>query len=333
MKKIILLMTMLSVVLVLGGCQSDKKITNISDTPVIDTGDKEVDIPKGITVNEIKFEKVSIESLDEKTQEILNNSKIEKGYKLIKENTGTNYYLAVFSGEKSTTGYSIEVIKVEDNEGKTNVTVEEASPSKDSMNGQMITYPMDIVKLSGITEDITINYIKNEDITDSVDINSPVGNDEPADSTLIKTEKITVTYNGQIDNNSIEVNLNGETKELRLRDVSSEELKLLNPQTGDTLDIEIFKNEYNQDTVYTFITEQTTPGKKVVQTVEAEYVGQIDGNSIEVKIEDGTVSLRLTDMAKKQIIDANFEIGDIVRLETFQNDYNQQTVQFIEKSK
>jgi hypothetical protein len=152
------------------------------------------------------------------------------------------------------------------------------------------------------------------------------------ESTLIETTTINAVYEGQIDNNSIEVKVDGVTQALRLRDMSRDQLKELNPQKGDSLKIDMFKDN-GQELIYSIEKAASIPGKKAVQSTLADYVGQIDNNSIEVNIEDGPIAMRLTDLAKDQLASLKLQKGDVVKIETFEDDNGQQTIQLLEKSK
>lgn len=68
------------------------------------------------------------------------------------------------------------------------------------------------------------------------------------------------------------------------------------------------------------------------QTVVVEFVGQIDNNSIEVKIEDGPQALRLTGMSKEQLEALNPNEGDLIKLEVFNNEEGQQAIYSLEKA-
>ncbi|MNF10763.1 hypothetical protein D3C80_2118070 [compost metagenome] len=50
-------------------------------------------------------------------------------------------------GEKNTSGYSIDVEKVEETDKNIIITVKENSPAKDAMTMQVISYPYTVVKI------------------------------------------------------------------------------------------------------------------------------------------------------------------------------------------
>ena len=162
-------------------------------------------------------------------------------------------------------------------------------------------------------------------------LNTPASN-SAGECTLVETTTLNAVYEGQIDNNSIEVKVDGVTQALRLRDMSKDQLKELNPQKGDSLKIDMFKDN-GQEVIYSIEKATLTPGKKAIQSTLADYVGQIDNNSIEVNIEDGPIAMRLTELAKEQLASLKLQKGDVIKIETFKDDNGQQTIQLIEKSK
>ena len=73
--------------------------------------------------------------------------------------------------------------------------------------------------------------------------------------------------------------------------MSRDQLKELNPQKGDSLKIDMFKDN-SQEVIYSIEKATSMPGKKAIQSTLDNYVGQIDNNSIEVNIEDGPIAMR-----------------------------------------
>ncbi|WP_433832187.1 protease complex subunit PrcB family protein [Flavobacterium anhuiense] len=56
-------------------------------------------------------------------------------------------YVILNMGEKNTSGYSIDVEKVEETDRNIIITVKENSPAKDAMTMQVISYPYTVVKI------------------------------------------------------------------------------------------------------------------------------------------------------------------------------------------
>lgn len=115
-----------------------------------------------------KFERISYKDFDSEIQTKIKSKRNEAGNMLIKNNLG-DYYFIIFAGEKPTGGYDIEITDVNITDDITNIIVKETSPSKDMMVTQALTYPMHIIKINEVTDNITV--IKDGKITsDSVQI-------------------------------------------------------------------------------------------------------------------------------------------------------------------
>lgn len=154
---------LLSLAFLFGCSKGDKVPNNESKTPVKGetTSNKgNTKAPQGITVNKISFQEVGMDSLPPNMNNSINNFKANRGY-LVYDYNGY-YYIAVFSGKKNTGGYSIKVLSIEDNEGKTNIVVEEKNPPKGAIVTQVITYPYTVVKATGITPNITVTTTTGE---------------------------------------------------------------------------------------------------------------------------------------------------------------------------
>lgn len=113
-----------------------------------------------ITTNEISFEEVSTDKLPPNMSNSINVLKSNRGY-LMYSHEGDNY-IVVFSGKRNTGGYSIKVISIKDNEGKTNIVVEEKTPQQGDMVTQVITYPYTVIKVKGINSNFILKTTKDE---------------------------------------------------------------------------------------------------------------------------------------------------------------------------
>lgn len=224
MKKILSLVIVLIFLLSIVGCQTEKV---------------EVDTPKESIVETIEFKRVSLEDLNEHIQILVKESKSEEGYKIFDDESGEHVYLAVFAGQKPSTGYGVEITKVEVSKETTKITVKQTAPPGDSDVATVLTYPMDIVKLQELTDDIELKYINP---------NTHVSNS--AESALLETQIVIGEYVEQVDNNSIEVIVKGALQVLRLDGTSREQLSNLSLDQGDLVELEVFTNEHDQLTVY-----------------------------------------------------------------------------------
>ena len=111
-------------------------------------------VPQGITVNIIDFDVLS-DNIPGDLETLINGNKANRGY-LAKEIDGT-WYVVVFMGEQLTGGYSIEVNSIEDNEGKTNISVNEEKPADDAIVMMALTYPYQVIRINdGIAPNFTV---------------------------------------------------------------------------------------------------------------------------------------------------------------------------------
>lgn len=110
---------------------------------------------QGITVNKIQFE--VLKDLPPQLKQPLT----KKGYQVFQSND--NYIIVICSGEKKTGGYTIKVTQVEDNEGKTIITVLETSPAQGEAATQVITYPVVAIKIGrNIAPNFLVKDLKGE---------------------------------------------------------------------------------------------------------------------------------------------------------------------------
>ncbi len=220
MKKIIIVFFALIIIVGLVGCGTE---------PASDLPKAEDNEDKAIAVNYIEFKRVNIEDLSEDFRNTIEDNKMEKGYELLKDPSNEYSYLAVFSGEKPSAGYGLEITEVVDNEGVTDVMVTETSPKEGEMVAQVLTYPMDIIKLTGITDNVNLIYIEQD-------------NEEPTSSV---TESLAVgEYVGQIDPHSIEVIIEEGPVAFQLSDEAVKQVS--NFKEGDLVKVEWVKNDNDQ---------------------------------------------------------------------------------------
>lgn len=136
---------------------------NVEQIKEAETKDSKIDPNQapmqGITVNQISFAVVDEASLSEQIRTEIESLKLVRGYMYWLQDDGS-YLIFISSGEKTTGGYGIEVTSIEDNEGKTNISVVETSPAEDAMMIQVISYPYVVIQASQITDQF---YIYNQE--------------------------------------------------------------------------------------------------------------------------------------------------------------------------
>ena len=98
----------------------------------------------------IEYSVVDEEELTEEAREMLDLERLAEGSHLFLD--GYAPFLAVFSGERNTGGYGIEVASVS-LDGKTlMVSVVLIEPDPEAVLTQALTYPMQVVELTGISD-------------------------------------------------------------------------------------------------------------------------------------------------------------------------------------
>ena len=276
-KKRIVVVVILVVLIILTGCINKPVDQNQpTDKPTGNSPGTTVTPPQGITVNNIDFKEVSLNELTPEKIELINQLVLLKGYYYWVDSNGL-YTMYIGMGEKPTGGYSIKVLSVEDNEGKTNILVEETIPGTDENVSQALTYPYVVIEMKGITDRFTI-------MTTNKDEYKLVNNDE------LKVLTITGIYQGQIDNNSIEVKIGDSYMVFRNPEITS---LIAGLKKDDSVII-----TYKTSTEGQYIIESINLANGEIQIIEGVYQGQIDNNSIEVKIGDSYMVFRNSEMSK-----------------------------------
>jgi hypothetical protein len=100
----------------------------------------------GTTANDVDYELVNDDMMDEGMKDKIQQIKDKKGYGIIKEDD-CFYYIYIGMGEKSTGGYDVEIISVKAVDGKIKIFVEEIEPEKDEVVIQVITYPFEVLRI------------------------------------------------------------------------------------------------------------------------------------------------------------------------------------------
>lgn len=184
---------------------------------------------QGITVNKIKFERLEYEKLSQDKQKLIDKIKASKGYYFWEEDGSFTIFIA--SGEKPTGGFGIDVKYIEDNEGKTNILVEEKSPAPGDVVTQAVTYPFVIVKATGITNNFNVENTKGEKF-------SLLQNNKNA-----IVENAEGTFVGAIDNNFVEIIVDDQPQSFMITEVAD---KIKNIKEDDKVILSYEKNEHGQ---------------------------------------------------------------------------------------
>ena len=118
-------------------------------------------------------------------------------------------------------------------------------------------------------------------------------------------------YVGRIDNNSIEVIVDGTVAAYRLTETTAMQVTALTE--GKTIGFVYVQNDAGQNAIIRF---DASP-----QTLIAVYAGQIDPHSIEVTTDGGPVAFQLTGDALTQA--PGLEVGDTIVITFIMNDVGQ----------
>jgi len=206
-KVLSLILISILAVSILAGCTKDKE-----KTPAINeetqteqteqTEDKNVDETennKNVTFEIIeKFDEEALKMIDEKTK--------EKGYGILSRDDNS-VVIFIASGEKPSGGYGIKVKTVEEKDGVITITVEETAPEEGAMVITALTYPYTVIRLDTKATEFVIVNTEGEEFTNL---------DEKVESSYGLKEAEGV-YIGAIDNNSVEILLDGEEKPMAFR--------------------------------------------------------------------------------------------------------------------
>ncbi len=294
-KKIVSIAAFILIILmVFGGCSSDKTAdqNQATDKPGGTVTSSPTNPPQGFTVNKIDFKEINLNDLDQEQVGLINDFAITGGYYYWVDTNGV-YTMFIGLGEKLTGGYSLKVLSVEDNEGKTNILVEETIPKADEMVTQALTYPYILIEMKGITDRFTVTNTHNEEYklinVDELDAHTVEG-----------------VYQGQIDNNSIEVKVGESYMVFRNPEMSS----MVAGFKKDDLIKVIYKTTNDGQFILENIKSVKVDNDETL-TIEGVYQGQIDNNSIEVKVGESYMVFRNSDMSN---IIAGLKKDDLVNV-------------------
>lgn len=231
----------------------------------------------GITVNDIEFLEIEIDSLSEDKISLINDMALTGGYYYWVDSEGL-YTVFIGLGERPTAGFGIKVLSVEDNEGKTNISVEETIPAEDAMVAQVITYPYTVVQMKGITNNFNITDTKGTEFA-MIEADSLV------------RHMIVCKYEGLIDNTSIEASLDGGPLFFR----NSTMAAMVDGLNEGSLVKIIYTINDEEQKIVESIVSVLEDGSEIFKA-SGIYQGLIDGNSIEVLVGDVYMAIRNTEV-------------------------------------
>jgi type III secretory pathway component EscV len=204
---------------------ANEQIKQTEQTENKDTGkaEKETNIPFAI-----------VEEFDEETQKLIDDKSKEKGYSILSQDD-KSVVIMIASGEKPTGGYGIEVKTAEEKDGVVTITVEETSPAEGAIVTTALTYPYAVIKLdTKAIEFIVVNAQEEE-----------FENLDKKETSSYEVKEAEGIYNGAIDNNSIEIQLNGEEEPMAFRTEELDNFEV--PEENVKVKISYYTNEYKQN--------------------------------------------------------------------------------------
>lgn len=212
---------------------------------------------KAITVNKLNYEVVkevkSIINIDS----IINELKTQKGFVVLDNKLvgidSPDYYVAIFSGQKSTGGYGLNVKSVEDNEGITSIVVEETSPAPGSFVTQAITYPYVLIK---ITTPVPTFSVKNSKGESFYPINSSIYGIPQTDTRVVLQPPVPVNsvkytngsgaFRGWFNKDYISIKINNSFKKFKLTNESRNYLIKYNLKKNTKITFQYYKDSKGQ---------------------------------------------------------------------------------------
>lgn len=221
------------------------------------------------------------------------------------------HYLLICAGEVSFEGAGIVLAKVEEEKEEIKVYCKLVIPEERKISGEM-TYPKLLMKLKFTGEKAITGILDTEDY-EKISIQ-----EQPLYS------EVKGVFVGMIDANSIEINVinsnnfpgKQETGAYRLSDevkgvFQKDHTLYLGIKKGDEVIFACRKNEQEQ-WVITFIDLLNKVGKGNNDMLKGEFLGWIDGNSVEIKVDNQVQAFRVNDEAKAYLQEKRAAVGDMI---------------------
>jgi hypothetical protein len=212
---------------------------------------------KAITVNKLNHEVVKeVQSIID-IKSVVDELKIQKGF-IVFDNKlvgidSTDYYVAIFSGQKPTGGFGIDVKSVEDNEGVTSIIVEETEPSPGSFVTQALTYPYVIIKITTPVPTFSVKSIKG---TTFFPINSSIYGIPQTDTRAVLQPPVPVNsikytsgsgaFRGWFNKDYISIKINNSFKKFKLTNESRNYLIKYNLKKNTKIKFQYYKDSTGQ---------------------------------------------------------------------------------------
>lgn len=161
MKKILLIILCIFVVALLGcnhkkesGVSQEEPKVNKEEIPAVKQDIEEKD------VNKSSFKIIKPELYTDNMKSMIDNVKEKRGF--IEYVNEGKHYIMIFAGQKSTGGFSIEVLEAYDKGENASIVIKEVGPGPKEEVTQALTYPTIVVKVTKAFKKIEVSTDSGE---------------------------------------------------------------------------------------------------------------------------------------------------------------------------
>lgn len=254
--------------------------------------------------NSIEYEVIKdMDTLPPNIPLFIESMKKEKGFTNIEFINKDLNVLVVTSGEKPTGGYGINVGSIAEEEGQVlKIIVNERVPEEGSVVTEALTYPYVVIKIPEKYDSFKVENKEGEEFK------------------YIAINRVNISeegvYLGQLDNNSIEIEINGDARTFILTEETKDDID--NLKENSEVKFTYYLNEKNQLVLNEINKKEIV--KKDETKVQGQYVGQIDNFSIEVMVNGEPKAFINYDMGR---LIKDISEGDKVSITYLQNENSQ----------
>ncbi len=304
-KRIIIFLLCIALVpVMIVGCKEDEKVDN-----------------NEVKLAELQFEYVDISSIENESLKdwVQQNYKTEGVFAYAND---SHKYVLLGAGAQNTGGYFVEITSVIGRENDIVINGVLITPNKDDDVTTAITYPYTCIKIVDDGRNVVIGSFDKQEKTKKVSSGTENNSNNEQNNEEVPIKGI---YVGQGDSNSVEIIVNDEARAYRLSNEVKPIIENGVIKDGDVILFTYEENEYGQLIIKTIETLDK------MQVTKGIYVGQIDGNSVEIIVNDEARAYRLSDEVKPIIENGVIKDGDPVLFTYEENEYGQFIIKHIEK--
>jgi len=161
--------------------------------------------------------------------------------------------------------------------------------------------------------------------------NVPAPDSSPGVEKPDSIQEVTGIYVGRIDNHSVEIIVNGEEQAFRLSDELRATFDDLGLEEGQQVKITYYQNEHRQLILEELVpAEDANPAPAVGSprslTGKGEYVGKIDNNSIEIRVEGRAQAFWVAEELKNSPVYAALTEGSDIEFTYYLGEYQRAVI-------